>query len=201
MLLEGVSRKTKKVRFWESFLPLSLEIFEYLTYHCESKVLSPVRNFRDCTFAITRRVKFAFLFLFNLHGKTLLRFSRYKRQIHEESSRIGENPSRLERDFFFFSSFSLYFSFHHPRESILYISQLWEKFFLIDVFFFIFPYISTFIYLQWRNKLLCIWNVCDILIFMKRKNSQYHTYVILFYEISLWKQDVDVDDKFSEFFW
>lgn len=198
MLLEGVSRKTKKVRFWESFLPLSLEIFEYLTYHCESKVLSPVRNFRDCTFAITRRVKFAFLFLFNLHGKTLLRFSRYKRQIHEESSRIGENPSRDWREIsFFFSSFSLYFSFHHPREFILYISQLWEKFFLIDVFFFIFPYISTFIYLQWTFVYL----KCGILIFMKRKNSQYHTYVILFYEISLWKQDVDVDDKFSEFFW
>lgn len=75
------------------------------------------------------------LFLFNLHGKTLLRFSRYKRQIHGESSRIGKNPSRLERDFLF-SFFSLYFSFHHPRESILYFPTMREISYCCSFLFF-----------------------------------------------------------------
>lgn len=133
-----------------------LGIFEYLTYHCESKVLSPEKlswlYFRHYS---PREFRFS-LFLFNLHGKTLLRFSRYKRQIHGESSRIGENPSRLERDFLF-SFFSLYF-FVSSSEGIYTIFPNYERDFLL-LFFFIFPYVSTFIYLQWRNELLCIWNV------------------------------------------
>lgn len=130
----------------------SLGIFEYLTYHCESKVLSPVRNFRDCTFAIIRRVNSPFSF-------SSISMERHFSDSHdinvkftEKVVELEENPSRLERDFFFSSSFSLTFRFI-IQGNLYYISQLWEKFFLfIDVFFFIFPYVSIFIYLQWRNE-------------------------------------------------
>lgn len=145
-------------------------------------MLSPVRNFRDCTFAIIRRVKFAFLFLFNLHGKTLLRFSRYKRQIHEESSRIGENPSRLERDFFFFFLFLSTFRFI-IQQNLYYIFPNYERnFFLLIVFFFYFP-IYIYFYLFTMN--FCVFEMWYSNIYEEEKFPVSYIYVILFYEISL----------------
>ena len=46
--------------------------------------------------------------------------------------------------------------------------------------------------------LKCVWYSN---IYEEKKFPVSYIYVILFYEISSWKQDVDIDDKFSEFFW
>lgn len=139
----------------------SLGIFEYLTYHCESKVLSPVRNFRDCTFAIIRRVNSPFSF-------SSISMERHFSDSHdinvkftEKVVELEENPSRLERDFFFSSSFSLYFSFHHPRESILYFPTMREIFSFYWCFLFYFPiciYFYLFTMEEWTFVYLkCVW--------------------------------------------
>lgn len=139
----------------------SLGIFEYLTYHCESKVLSPVRNFRDCTFAIIRRVNSPFSF-------SSISMERHFSDSHdinvkftEKVVELEENPSRLERDFFFSSSFSLYFSFHHPRESILYFPTMRKIFSFYWCFLFYFPiciYFYLFTMEEWTFVYLkCVW--------------------------------------------
>lgn len=142
-----------------------LGIFEYLTYHCESKVLSPVRNFRDCTFAIIRRVNFAFLFFSSIS------MERHFSDSHDINVKFTEKVVELERiprdwrEIFFFLFFLSTFRFI-IRGNLYYISQLWERFPIAVLFYFS---VCVYFYLFTMEEWTFVYLKCVILIFMKRK--------------------------------